>query len=65
MSFEDDVEWRARDANGQELTLTESGRDFAVARMSYGRPNARSVGYMGTLVAGSAYDGTKPVRNNP
>ena len=55
-AFEDDVEWRARDANGQELTLTESGRDFAVARMSYGRPNARSVGYMGTLVAGSAYD---------
>ena len=36
-AFEDDVEWRARDANGQELTLTESGRDLAVARMSMAR----------------------------
>lgn len=55
-AIEDDVEWLARDANDQQLLLTGSGRDFAVARLSYGSPNSRSVGYMGTLVSGSQYD---------
>ena len=55
-AFEDDVEWLARDANDQQLLLTGSGRDFAVARLAYGSPNSRSVGYMGTLVSGSQYD---------
>ena len=55
-AFEDDVEWLARDANDQQLLLSGSGRDFAVARLAYGAPNSRSVGYMGTLVSGSEYD---------
>ncbi len=31
-AFEDDVAWRARDVNDEEILLTGQGRDFAVAR---------------------------------
>jgi hypothetical protein len=55
-AFEDDVEWLARDASDQSIMLTGEGRDFAVARVAYGSPNAMSVGYMGTYMGGSEFD---------
>jgi len=55
-AFEDDVEWRGRDANDQEVMLTGSGRDFAVARVLYTGPETTSWGYMGTYMSGSQFD---------
>lgn len=55
-AFEDDVEWLARDANDQPVTLTGTGRDFAVARLMYTAPEATSWGYMGTFMSGSDFD---------
>lgn len=55
-AFEDDVEWLAQDASGQPLTLTGSGRDFAVARLMYTAPETTSWGYMGTFMSGSRFD---------
>ena len=55
-AFEDDVEWLARDTNGQSVTLTGPGRDFAVARLMYASPENVSWGYMGTFMSGSQFD---------
>ncbi len=55
-AFEDDVEWLARDANDQPVTLTGTGRDFAVARLMYTAPETTSWGYMGTFMSGSRFD---------
>ena len=55
-AFEDDVEWRAKDASNQEVALTGAGRDFAVARVMYTGPETTSWGYMGTYMSGSEFD---------
>ena len=55
-AFEDDVEWRARDVNDEEVLLTGQGRDFAVARVQYTGTENTSWGYMGTYMTGSEFD---------
>lgn len=55
-AFEDDVEWRARGANGEPTIVTDAGREFAVARFLYTAPQNTSWGYMGTYMSGSQFD---------
>lgn len=57
-AFEDDVEWRGRNALGALVDIEDEGRDFAVTRFLYEDINVgrRSLGYLGTLVSGPQYD---------
>ena len=52
-ALEDDVEWLGR-SGAERVKVSAPGRDFAVARLLYEAVGAdrRSVGYIGTLVAG-------------
>ena len=55
---EDDVKWFGTDAFGNSADIKDSGRDFAVGRILFESigSNRKSVGYLGTLVSGPAYD---------
>ncbi len=55
---EDDVDWLGVDALGNAVEITDSGRDFAAARIIYEHTgeNRKALGYMGTLVSGPLYD---------
>jgi hypothetical protein len=57
-AFEDDVEWLGRDLAGNLVDITDDGRDFAVARLSYERSdvNRFAIGYLGTFVDGPVFD---------
>ena len=56
-ALEDDVEWIGQ-TGGERVKVSAPGRDFAVARLLYETVGAdrRSVGYIGTLVAGPMHD---------
>ena len=57
---EDETEWRATDAAGNEFDIEDDGRNFGVARLLYEHTgkNRYSVGYLGTHVGGPIYDAT-------
>lgn len=56
-AFEDDVEWLGQDALGNDITITNDGRDFGILRLSYEKSqgNRYAVGYLGTLADGPLY----------
>ncbi|MDG1125291.1 MAG: DUF5916 domain-containing protein [Pseudomonadales bacterium] len=57
-AVEDDVSWLARNNANEPVKISDDGREFAVARLSYqlaGKAK-KSVGYMGTFTSGSLYD---------
>ena len=56
-ALEDDVEWLG-EIGTERVKVAAPGRDFAVARLLYEAVGAdrRSVGYIGTLVAGPMHD---------
>ncbi len=57
-ALEDEVEWRARNADDVETMIRADGRDVGVARLLYSGAGANrwGVGYIGTYVGGSQYD---------
>lgn len=57
-AIENDVSWSGSDTVGFPVEIESSGRDFAVARLTYENvgETRRSVGYMGTFVGGPLYD---------
>ncbi len=57
---EDDVEWRAIDASGQDTLIKEDGRDFGIVRLSYEKSagDRFALGYLGTNVDGPLYEAT-------
>ena len=57
-AFEEEVEWRPRNAANEPVTATGVGRDFNVARLIYEDigETRRSIGYLGTLTQGPVYD---------
>ncbi|MEE8244895.1 MAG: DUF5916 domain-containing protein, partial [Pseudomonadales bacterium] len=57
-AIEDDVEWLGTDLLGREVDIEAAGRDFTAARFlhEYVGATRRSIGYLGTFVAGPQYD---------
>jgi len=57
-AVEDDISWLGRNSANQPVKITDDGREFAVARLSYQLAGEakKSVGYMGTFAGGSLYD---------
>lgn len=59
-AFEDDLEWRGRNALGDPVTVENRGRDFAALRVSheFNGHDYNAAGYLGTHVSGPLYDAT-------
>jgi hypothetical protein len=57
-AVEDDISWLGRNSANQPVNITDDGREFAVARLSYQLAGEakKSIGYMGTFTGGSQYD---------